>query len=246
MARRLTAAMGAGLVAVAVSAGVVAGQSPSTPAEGDAGVTGPGLASLFVPEGEVGVVAAGAWNVDAPLRGEVTTIVAVVGNGTDAPVDPTVAWAASAADGSLVWAGEVGRSRSSVNDVLLEGSVPRAVAPGGLGILIASVDQLPEDSTYTFAARADEADDDGPAVAIVSAALTNGRIVGELLVRGGEPVERGFSVIGVCLGTDGAITGGNGLYVDVDEPVEPGGTATFDLDLLGDECTDWVVGAYGS
>jgi hypothetical protein len=238
--------MTAASIAVGTWSGVASGQSPSASAADAWAVTGPGLASLLVPAGTVGVVSAGAWNVDAPVRGEVTTIVALVGNGTDAPVDPAVAWAASAADGSLVWAGEIGSSRSSVNDVLLQGSVPGAVPPGDFGILIASVDQLPEGLTYTFAAQGDEADEDGPAVAIVSAALTNGRIAGELIVRDGDPVERGFSVIGACLGTDGVLTGGNGVYIDVDEPVEPGGTATFDLDLLGDECTDWVVGALGS
>lgn len=246
MSRGVVFVVGSALLLSATLAGTLVAQEPSASPSAGTGITGPGLAALAVPDGTVGVVAAGALSVDAPRREDQTTILAIVGNGTDVPVEAIVAWAAAAPDGSLLWAGEIGGGRSSVNDILLTGTAPDVIGPGGFGLVIGSVDRIGADATWTFAARGDEADEDEPSVSIVSAALADGRIAGELVVDGEEPVERGFSVIGICLGTDGAITAGNGLYIDVDDPVAPGGGATFDLDPVSAACEDFVVAATGS
>ena len=48
-----------------------------------------------------------------------------------------------------------------------------------------------------------------------------------------------------CLDPSGEPTAGTGVFLDVDDPIEPGGTATFDIDLVGADCTRFVVGALG-
>ena len=127
----------------AVSYGAEPSLSPA--AAGPPGVTGPGLESLAITPGVVEVVAGAAVRMPGLGFGPATQILAIVGNGTDAPVDANVAWAASGADGALSWVGELGNSRSSVNGVLLSGSVPGTIPPGGFGLQLGGDDGLPED-----------------------------------------------------------------------------------------------------
>jgi hypothetical protein len=248
MSRRILPIATSVLLTLGICA-VAYGAEPSMP-PADAsppGITGPGLEMLAVTPGAVEVVAGAAVRMTSLGFGPATRILAIVGNGTDAPVDADVVWAASA-DGTLAWAGELGNSRSSINGVLLSGSVPGRIPPGGFGLRLGGDDGLPEDVAVSFAVRSETADEPArgePAVAVTAASVSDGHLIGDLLNASEDAVERGIVVMAFCLDPSGVPTAGTGVFLDIDEPIEPGGTATFDIDLVGGDCPDFVVGALG-
>lgn len=251
MSFRILSAISGALLAVSVMGVTAAGAEPSASAgpAASTGLVGPGLSLLTPPDGTVAVVASAALPVDDPMRGGLTSILVVVGNGTAEPVDASVAWAATGSDGELVWVGHLMGGYTAVNGVLSSGKVPFAIAPGGFGLLLGSETELPANAGFSFAVRGREADDpfdSNPAVAVASAAIEDGHLVGELANASKVEVERAIQVIAFCLGPDGAPTAGTGTFLDLDAPVAVGGSTSFDIDLLGADCEDYVVGALGS
>ena len=116
MSRRIVSVVAGGSLVVAMAGTALAAEPSTSPGTGGAaGVTGPGLGLLTITPDVVEVVAGGAVPVEGGAQGATTNILAIVGNGTTEPVEATVAWAAAAPDGALLWAGEMGNSRSSVD-----------------------------------------------------------------------------------------------------------------------------------
>jgi hypothetical protein len=211
-------------------------------------VVGPGLSGLLPVEGAVTVLASGAVPLRDPAWGQTTRIVAIVGNGTDGPVDVSAAWAATGADGELVWAGHLADGSSAVNGILGMGAVADAVPPGGVGLLMDSEPDLAPDLAMAFAARGEPADDPDPGdprIHVTAAAVADGRVVGEVQNVGQGPAERQVRVIAACV--DGTrITTARGVVVDLDQPLEALGSVPFEVDLVGQDCPGLVVGAEGS
>jgi hypothetical protein len=241
------------LAAASVSPSLAQSPAPGTlpaGATGDrAGVIGSGTELLVPVAGEVGVVAAAV--VPAPGSGADRLLV-VVGNGTDAPVDARVAWAAADAGGTLAWVGEFGGSLA-VGDDVQAGEVPEGIPPGGLGLFLTTPDAvspdgaIPADAGYTFAVVADEPDGFGDRVDLnVDAELRDGAIAGTLTNPAVEPVERRVLVLGFCLGDDGTPTGSQGLSERLDAPLAAGASMPFRLDVTGIACPAFLVGATGA
>jgi len=222
--------------------------SVSPTVNGPSGVIGPGVETLAVTPGTVEVIAGAPVRMSPLDAAPSTRILAVIANGTDVPVDADVAWAASTPDGALAWTGQLGNSRSSFNGNLLSGSVPGAIPPGGLGLMLGGDDGLPEGIALDFAVRSQPADEPSsgePAVDVAAATLEDGHLVGEVRDASEFPVERGISVLAVCLDQSGLPIAGAGVFFDVDQPIEPGGTAPFDIDLGDADCSRFLVGALG-
>jgi hypothetical protein len=249
MGFRIASAVSFALLAASVMGATASAAEPSAAPAEPAGLVGPGLALLTPPAGTVAVVSSAAVPVDDSLRGTQTSILVVVGNGTTEPVGASVGWAATGTDGSLLWVGTLLNGYASINGALSEGKVPYAIAPGGFGLMLGSASELPADASFAFATRREDADDlfdSHPAVAVTSATIEDGHLVGGLSNASEVAIERGIQVVVFCLGAGGVPTAGTGSLLDLDAPIAAGGTAAFDVDLMGADCEDYVVGALGS
>lgn len=202
---------------------------------------GPAPADLAVPDGSVGVIARG---VIPSVDGGPATVVAIIGNGTAAPVNPRVAWAAMDPAGELLWAGlPAGYTwNGSAYQTYLG---PETLQPGGIGIAIDQARDLPADASYTFAVRTDEPGPDASVIALSDVIVQAGHLVGTVRNAASQPFDLSSTwlpVVAVCLDAQGSPASVHGTSLLGDgTALAPGASIPFDVDLGGATCDRFLV-----
>lgn len=205
------------------------------------GAAGPALAGLVVPDGRVGVITGG---VVPSVDGGPITVVTVIGNGTDAPVDARVAWAATDPAGELLWVGHPADDTWS-NGVYEMYLGPQTLQPGGIGIALEQVRDVPADARYTFAVRTVETDPDPTVIALSDVSAKAGHLIGTVTNAGHQPFEISSTwlpVVALCFDVQGSPTSVHTTTLIGDgTALATGATMPFDIDLAGATCDRFLV-----
>jgi hypothetical protein len=205
------------------------------------GAAGSALADLGIPEGQVAVIASG---VIPSVDGGPATVVAIIGNGTAAPVDPRVAWAATDQAGALLWVGlPAGFTSSGETYQIYAG--PETLQPGSIGIAFEEVRDLPGDARTTFAVRAGAPTPEAGDFTVTEVSLEAGHLVGTVTNAAPQPFDLAATwlpVVAVCFDAAGAPISVHATTLQADgAPLEPGASTPFDIDLGGAECDRFLV-----
>lgn len=196
---------------------------------GDAG----GLTFDTGQAGAVSVVLVGTPDPDAG------TLPIVFRNGTDAAVSHVdVAATARDAAGALVATGSS------------QGTTTAQVAPGGVGLAYVFFDTdatLTPETVYEFTFETSEADTSSyntSDLKITEANRVGSAIVGSAVNHNDAAVTGPYSADVYCFDA-GALTSTHRSFADQDSDLEPGGAATFTVDLFDVPCATYVVGVTG-
>lgn len=213
---------------------------PPPPEASAAGLTASefiaGTASVDLPAGQAGEVSIVATG---PYSGDSLPVV-VRNNSSSSVVDVGLTGVARSASGELLASGED------------QGLHPEFVRPGEIafGFVYFGFDvELPTDTEYELTVTSDAVSGDSQAfgaldLRMVELELLDDRIVGIAENGHDQTVEGPIDVSVLCFDSAGQITSTQGSFADQDM-VEPGGTASFTVDLFGSPCELFIAGSSG-
>lgn len=202
---------------------------------------GPAPMDLVIPGGRVSVITQG---VIPSVDGGPATVVAVIGNGTSEPVDPRLAWAATDPTGTLLWVGLPGGYTWS-GDAYQVYAGPETLQPGGIGIALEQVRDLPADARVRFAVRSEAPPLDASAFTGSVVSVEAGHLVGTLTNAALQPFDltaTWLPVVALCFDAQGAPTSVHGTILQGHgAALAPGASVPFDIDLGGATCERFLV-----
>ncbi|MCL2482646.1 MAG: hypothetical protein FWF43_04355 [Propionibacteriaceae bacterium] len=163
-------------------------------------------------------------------------------NNTDSAI-ASIDWTATATSGGS----EVATGQS-------EGTNPAQLQPGEVGLAFisfgADTATPGPDATYTFSANTSPADTSSlntGSLTVTTADASGGSITGTAVNNTGASLTGPVAVTVYCFSADpeDLLQSAHMGYVDQTDDIAPDGNATFTVDLAGDTCATYLVGASG-
>ncbi|MCL2471338.1 MAG: hypothetical protein FWF25_06315 [Propionibacteriaceae bacterium] len=187
--------------------------------------------------GDVSVVAQGT--LETTDSGSILPI--AFQNNTDAAIS-SIDWSAQASSGSEVATG------------MSEGSDPAQLQPGEVGLAYITFDATTAtpapDATYTFSAETSPADTssmNNGSLTVTDPTIANGAMTGTAVNNTGASFSSPISVTVYCFSAapDYLLQTAHTGYADQSGDIAADASTTFTVDLAGDTCDSYLVGASG-